>query len=90
MIPRKAKYDYNYHRENEINTCTLDKIQRLSDYLTKDDAETYKLYLACRPDLGDTVKQYYLDLIQKIEANEKRNIEEALKILKDVSEYQNN
>lgn len=89
MISRKAKYDYNYHRENDLNTCTLDKIQRLSNYLTKDNAETYKLFLASRPDLGDTVKQYYLDLIDKIESKEKRNIEESLKILKDVSEYQN-
>lgn len=83
MIPRKVKYDYNYHREDEMNICTLDKIQRLSDYLTKDNADTYKLFLASRPDLGDTVKQYYLNLIKIIEDREKIQIEKALNILED-------
>jgi hypothetical protein len=83
MIPRKAKYDYNFYREEDINNCTFDKIQRLSDYLTKDNAETYKLYLACRPDLGETVKKYYLDLIKKIEEKEKIEINNALEILED-------
>ena len=32
---------------------------------------------------------YYLNLIKKIEDNEKRVIEEALTVLKDISEYQN-
>ena len=31
--------------------------------LNKNNAETYKIYLASRPDLGETVKEYYLNLI---------------------------
>ena len=92
MIPRKSKsYDFNFLSENDINNnrCTLEGLEKVSPYLNKNNAETYKIYLASRPDLGETVKEYYLNLIKKIEDNEKRAIEEALTILKDVSEYQN-
>lgn len=92
MIPRKSKsYDINFLNENDINNniCTLEGLERVSPYLNKNNAETYKIYLASRPDLGETVKEYYLNLIKKIEDNEKRAIQEALTILKDVSEYQN-
>jgi hypothetical protein len=92
MIPRKSKsYDINFLNENDINNnrCTLEGLEKVSPYLNKNNAETYKIYLASRPDLGETVKEYYLNLIKKIEDNEKRAIEEALTILKDVSEYQN-
>ena len=92
MIPRKNKnYDINFLNENDINNnrCTLDGLEKVSPYLNKNNAETYKIFLASRPDLGDTVKEYYLNLIKKIEDNEKRLIDEALLILKDTSEYQN-
>lgn len=92
MIPRKSKsYDINFLNENDINNnrCTLEGLEKVSPYLNKNNAETYKIYLASRPDLGETVKEYYLNLIKKIEDNEKRAIQEALTILKDVSEYQN-
>ena len=91
MIPRKSKsYDFNFLSENDINNnrCTLESLEKVSPYLNKNSAETYKIYLASRPDLGETVKEYYLNLIKKIEDNEKRVIQEALTILKDVSEYQ--
>ena len=93
MIPRKNKnYKLNYLSENDItnNNCTLEKLERITPYLNKNNSELYKIFIASRPDLGDIVKEHYLNVINKIEANEKRNIEEALKILKDVSEYQNN
>jgi len=92
MIPRKSKsYDINFLNENDINNnrCTLDGLEKVSPYLNKNNAETYKIFLASRPDLGDTVKEYYLNIIKKIEDNEKRLIDEALLILKDTSEYQN-
>jgi len=92
MIPRKNKsYDFNFLNENDINNnrCTLDGLEKVSSYLNKNNAETYKIFLASRPDLGETVKEYYLNLIKKIEDNEKRLIDEALLILKDTSEYQN-
>ena len=92
MIPRKSKsYDFNYLKENDINNneCTLEGLERVSPYLNKNNPETYKLFLASRPDLGETVKEYYLNLIKKLEQNQQREIEEALTILKDVSEYQN-
>ena len=71
MISRNKKYDYNDYTESDINKndYTLDNIQKMSPCLNKNNAETYKLYLALRPDLGDTVKNYYLDLIKKIEEN---------------------
>ena len=92
MIPRKSKsYDINFLNENDINNnkCTLEGLEKVSPYLNKNNAETYKIFIASRPDLGDIVKEHYLNVINKIEANEKRYIDEALKILKDVSEYQN-
>ena len=92
MIPRKSKsYDINFLNENDINnnTCSLERLERVSPYLNKSSAETYKIYLASRPDLGETVKEYYLNIIKKLEQNQQREINEALKILKDVSEYQN-
>ena len=92
MIPRKSKsYDINFLNENDINNnkCTLEGLERVSPYLNKNSAETYKIYLASRPDIGSTVKEYYLNLIKKIEDNEKRVFQEALTVLKDVSEYQN-
>ncbi len=92
MIPKRSKnYDLNYLRENDRNNnrCTWESLEKVSPYLNKNSAETYKIYLVSRPDLGETVKEYYLNVINKIEANEKRYIDEALKILKDVSEYQN-
>ena len=92
MIPRKSKsYDLSFLNENDINNnrCTLDGLEKVSPYLNKNNAETYKIFLASRPDLGDTVKEYYLNIIKKIEDNEKRLIDEALLILKDTSEYQN-
>jgi hypothetical protein len=91
MIPRRSKsYDYKYLNENDINNdkCTLEGLEKVSPYLSKNNAETYKIYLASRPDLGETVKEYYLNLINKIERNRQREIDEALKIYKDVSEYQ--
>ena len=90
MIPRKKKnYDINFLNENDINNnkCTLEGLEKVSPYLNKNNAETYKLFLASRPDLGETVKEYYLNLIKTIEDNEKKHIDEALKIFKDVSEY---
>ena len=92
MIPKKSKsFDLNYLRYEDItnNNCTLDKLERITPYLNKNSTELYKLFLASRPDLGETVKEHYQNIINKIEANEKRDIEEALIILKDVSEYQN-
>jgi len=92
MIPRKSKsYDFNFLSENDINNnrCTLEGLEKVSPYLNKNNAETYKIYLASRPDLGETVKEYYLNLIKKLEKNQQREINEALTILKDVSEYQN-
>ena len=92
MIPRRNKnYDFNFLNENDLNNnkCTLEGLEKVSPYLNKNNAETYKIFLASRPDLGDTVKEYYLNLIKKIEDNEKRLIDEALLILKDTSEYQN-
>lgn len=92
MIPRKSKsYDFNYLKENDINNneCTLEKLEKVSPYLNKNNAETYKIFLASRPDLGETVKEYYLNLIKKLEHNQQREINEALTVFKDVSEYQN-
>lgn len=92
MIPsRNKKYDLNYLNENDINNnkCTLEKLEKLSPHLNKNNAETYKIYLASNPDLGDTVKEYYLNLIKRIEDNEKKYIEKALLILEDVSEKSN-
>ena len=92
MIPRKSKsYDINFLNENDINNnrCTLDGLEKVSPYLNKNNAETYKIFLASRPDLGETVKEYYLNLIKKLEQNQQRQIDEALLILKDTSEYQN-
>jgi hypothetical protein len=92
MIPRKNKnYDFNFLNENDINNnrCTLDGLEKVSPYLNKNNAETYKIFLASRPDLGETVKEYYLNLIKKLEQNQQRQIDEALLILKDTSEYQN-
>jgi len=92
MIPRKNKsYDINFLNENDINNnrCTLDGLEKVSPYLNKNNAETYKIFLASRPDLGETVKEYYLNLIKKLEQNQQRQIDEALLILKDTSEYQN-
>ena len=92
MIPRRSKsYDISFLNENDINNnkCTLEGLEKVSPYLNKNNAETYKIYLASRPDLGETVKEYYLNLIKKIESNEKRLIDEALTRLKDKSEYQN-
>ena len=65
------------------------RIGKSKSILNKNNAETYKIYLASRPDLGETVREYYLNLIKKIESNEKRLIEEALTRLKDKSENQN-
>jgi len=92
MIPRRTKsYDINFLNEDDINNnkCTLEGLEEVSPYLNKNNAETYKIYLASRPDLGETVREYYLNLIKKIESNEKRLIDEALTRLKDKSEYQN-
>jgi len=92
MIPRKSKsYDFNFLNENDINNnrCTLEGLEKVSPYLNKNSPEIYKIYLASRPDLGETVKEYYLNIIKKLEQNQLREINEALKILKDVSEYQN-
>jgi len=77
MIPRKSKsYDFNYLKENDINNndCTLEKLEKLCPYLNKNNPETYKVFLASRPDLGETVKEYYLNLIKKLEQSQtKRN-----------------
>lgn len=92
MIPRKNKnYDINFLNDNDINNnrCTLEGLEKVSSFLNKNEALTYKIYLAYRPDLGETVKEYYLNLINKLESNEKRLIDEALTILEDRSEYQN-
>jgi hypothetical protein len=91
MIPRRSKsYDFKYLNENDLNNdkCTLEGLEKLNLSLNKNNAETYKIYLASRPDLGETVKEYYLNLINKIERNQQREIDEALKVYKDVSEYQ--
>lgn len=91
MIPRRTKsYDFKYLNENDINNdkCTLEGLSKVSPYLNKNNAETYKIFLASRPDLGETVKEYYLNLINKMEQNQQREIDQALKIYKDVSEYQ--
>ena len=91
MIPRRTKsYDFKYLNENDINNdkCTFEGLAKVSPYLNKNNAETYKIFLASRPDLGETVKEYYLNLINKMEQNQQREIDQALKIYKDVSEYQ--
>ncbi len=89
MISRKKYYDIQYLSEKDINDndCTLDKLQRMTPYFHKDNPELYKLYLASRPDLGETVKKYYLELIYKLEQNEKKDIDDALKVFRDTSEY---
>jgi hypothetical protein len=72
MIPRRSKsYDFKYLNENDINNdkCTLEGLEKVSPYLNTNNIETYKIFLASRPDLGETVKEYYLNLINKIERN---------------------
>lgn len=89
MISKKKSYDMNYLKESDINNnrCTIEKIQRLSPYLHRNNPELYKLYLASTPDLGDNVKEHYLNIMNKLKSDEDKQIEEALKIYKDVSEY---
>lgn len=91
MIRKNKNYDINFLNDNDINNnrCTLEGLEKVSSFLNKNEALTYKIYLASRPDLGETVKEYYLNLITKLEANEKRLIDEALTVLEDKSEYQN-
>ena len=86
----KKKYDFNYLNESEINNnlCTLENLEKLP-YLNRNQSEIYKLFLASRPDLGDTVQQHYLNIINQIENKEKILIDDALKKFKDASEYNN-
>lgn len=92
MIPsRNKKYDINYLNENDINNnkCTFENLEKISPFLNKNTAETYKIYLASNPNLGETVKEFYLNLIKRIEDNEKKYIEKALLILEDVTKKSN-
>lgn len=89
MISKNKKYDINYLKESDLNEeCTLEKLQKMCPFLTKDSPELYKLYLAQRPDLSQFVRNHYLKIIKNLEDRERRLIDEALQILKDVKEYE--
>ncbi len=90
MIKNKnTKYDINYLTQKDVedNEVTLEYVQRMSPYLNKNSPELYKLFLSLRPDLGDIVKEHYLNIIKKLEEDEMKEIDEALLVYKDIQEY---
>lgn len=55
-------------RRNKQPKVTLEDIKKTCNFFDETNPVTYKIYLQKRPDLDAEEREYYLDLIQQLEA----------------------
>lgn len=65
------------------NKVTLEGLKRIHPSLNDYSPLLYSIYLQLRTDLEQSEREYYLTIINKLLENEKKIVDEALKVLKD-------
>lgn len=65
---------------------TLEDIKKTCNFFDETNPVTYKIFLQKRPDLDDEEREYYLDLIQQLEAKADEDRAEINGIMRDSRE----
>jgi len=63
---------------NPVKPVSLEDIQSLHSSLTLDNPLTFMIFLSKRPDLGEADKNIYLQIIERLKANEKFRYETTM------------
>jgi hypothetical protein len=67
---------------------TMERLKKLCPLLNEYNALTHSIYLKANPDMPEDEKQFHHDVLTALMDKEQKQVQEALKILKDKSEYQ--
>lgn len=73
-------------RRNKQPKVTLEDIKKTCNFFDETNPVTYKIYLQKRPDLDAEEREYYLDLIQQLEAKADEDRAEINGIMRDSRE----
>ena len=73
-------------RRNKQPKVTLEDIKKTCNFFDETNPVTYKIYLQKRPDLDDEEREYYLDLIQQLEAKADEDRAEINGMMRDSRE----
>lgn len=73
-------------RRNKQPKITLEDIKKTCNFFDETNPVTYKIYLQKRPDLDAEEREYYLDLIQQLEAKADEDRAEINGIMRDSRE----
>mgnify|MGYP003624528786 FL=1 len=73
-------------RRNKQPKVTLESIKKTCNFFDETNPVTYKIYLQKRPDLDDEEREYYLDLIQQLEAKADEDRAEINGMMRDSRE----
>ena len=63
---------------NPVKPVTLEDIQRIHPSLTLENPLTFQIVLTKRPDLAESEKAIYMQIIERLRANEKFRYESAM------------
>ena len=63
---------------NPVKPVSLEDIQRIHSSLTLENPLTFMIFLSKRPDLGEADKNIYLQIIERLKANEKFRYETTM------------
>ena len=63
---------------NPVKPVSLKDVQALHNSLTLENPLTFQIFLSKRPDLEETERNIYLQIIERLKANEKFRYESAI------------
>jgi hypothetical protein len=63
---------------NPVKPVSLEDIQRIHSSLTLENPLTFMIFLSKRPDLAESEKGIYLQIIERLKANEKFKYESTM------------
>jgi hypothetical protein len=64
--------------QNPVKPVTLEDIQRIHTSLTLENPLTFQIFLTKRPDLAESEKAIYMQIIERLRANEKFRYETTM------------
>jgi hypothetical protein len=66
---------------------TMERLKKMCPLLNEYNALTHSIYLKANPDMPEDEKQFHQDIIATLMDKEQKQVQEALKVLKDKHAY---